>query len=554
MRSANGRRVTSPKAPAVRRGPAPREYSYVLIGGGVAAATIARQLLATDRATSILIVEAGPEVPAQDRRYWWDHVIFERQPYKQYYDREGENDAIGVPWDYKGARAMVYGGSTIHWGGWSLRMKPEDFHLFTNTGEGADWPFGYDELARHYYEAEKYLAVCGDDADDPTRPKDQPYPLPPFEYTAPDEPMKVAFEVCGIQPGRMPIARYKKCMTTGTCKYCPFGSRFNAQYVIDDLRAEPRHVNLEIRTRTVATRLVTDVRKNVIEGVDLLDTVKGRSERVVGVTYVLCAGTYESAKLLLASTGPKWPAGIGNDTDLVGRHIVSHSFLRVKGTTPTNPKGWFQEYDFPTLMSRSWDTPEYQKVGKVFLFKNRVLPEVNFAKLMIAGKTRAQIDAILRGPMQMELQGFYEEKGERNNRLMLKAGKNHLGLPLMSIRFERHPEFKARTDAHLAQMKKVFDEMGYAVARTDMKVDPPGGHHATGTCRMGLNENEGVTDRNLRVFGTDNLYVCSNAAFPTCSAVNPTLTLTALALRFAEHLLEKKARARVSVTAKGVRR
>jgi choline dehydrogenase-like flavoprotein len=366
--------------------------------------------------------------------------------------------------------------------------------------------------------------------------------------------MKAAFETCGIRPGRMPIARYKKCMTTGTCKYCPFGSRFNAQYVLDDLRAEPRHVNLEIRTRTVATRLVTEARKSVIEGVELLDTVAGRSERVVGGTYVLCAGTYESAKLLLGSTGPKWPSGIGNDTDLVGRHIVSHSFLRVKGTTPTNPKGWFQEYDFPTLMSRSWDTPEYQKVGKVFLFKNRVLPEVNFAKLMIAGKTRAQIDAILRGPMQMELQGFYEEKGEQNNRLTLKSGKNRLGLPLMSIQFARHPEFKARTDAHLARMKIVFDAMEYAVAPTDMKVDPPGGHHATGTCRMGVDENKGVTDRDLRVFGTDNLYVCSNAAFPTCSAVNPTLTLTALALRFAEHLLRGKARAPASVKAKGVHR
>jgi choline dehydrogenase-like flavoprotein len=40
----------------------------------------------------------------------------------------------------------------------------------------------------------------------------------------------------------------------------------------------------------------------------------------------------------------------------------------------------------------------------------------------------------------------------------------------------------------------------------------------------------------MKVFGTDNLYVCSNAAFPTCAAVNPTLTLTAMTLRLGDHL------------------
>jgi len=50
---------------------------------------------------------------------------------------------------------------------------------------------------------------------------------------------------------------------------------------------------------------------------------------------------------------------------------------------------------------------------------------------------------------------------------------------------------------------------------------------------------EGVTDRDMKVFGTDNLYVCSNAAFPTCTAVNPTLTLTAMSIRLGDHLIAK---------------
>ena len=48
---------------------------------------------------------------------------------------------------------------------------------------------------------------------------------------------------------------------------------------------------------------------------------------------------------------------------------------------------------------------------------------------------------------------------------------------------------------------------------------------------------EGVTDKHMKVFGTDNLYVCSNAAFPSCAAVNPTLTLTAMSMRLGDHLI-----------------
>jgi choline dehydrogenase-like flavoprotein len=49
---------------------------------------------------------------------------------------------------------------------------------------------------------------------------------------------------------------------------------------------------------------------------------------------------------------------------------------------------------------------------------------------------------------------------------------------------------------------------------------------------------EGVVDSNLKVHGTENVYVCSNASFSSLGAVNPTLTLTALSLRLAKHLVE----------------
>lgn len=63
-----------------------------------------------------------------------------------------------------------------------------------------------------------------------------------------------------------------------------------------------------------------------------------------------------------------------------------------------------------------------------------------------------------------------------------------------------------------------------------------GGHHI-GTARMGNDPRNSVVDRHCRVHSTDNLYIASSAVFPTSSQANPTLTIVAMALRLADHLL-----------------
>ena len=62
-------------------------------------------------------------------------------------------------------------------------------------------------------------------------------------------------------------------------------------------------------------------------------------------------------------------------------------------------------------------------------------------------------------------------------------------------------------------------------------------HHHMGTCRMGDDPRTSVVDRDLRVHGTPNLYVAGSAPFVTSGVSNPTLTITALSLRLADHLV-----------------
>lgn len=528
-----------------------KNFDYVIVGGGVAAATVAKGLLEHKHDTSILILEAGPEIVAKDRRFWWDYITRGERPYTFTYDQKFEADSTGnIDYQTDGVRVKAYGGSTMHWGAWCLRFRPEDFNLRTNTGEGADWPLNYEELEPFYNDAEAFLSVCGDD-NEQWIPRSKPYPVPPFDWTAADGEMIKAWEQLDvvyqdgdinpgtngkIQSGKMPIARYRKCMTTGTCKYCPIGGRFNAQYVLDDLKNDARFVNFEVRINSPVHQ-VNAKSKSEIDSVTYTDNLSGEIVTVHGDTVVLASGAYNVPKLLMASKSDFWKDGIGNDTDLVGRYVVSHSMLNVYGKAKSNPEGLFQEYDFPTLMSHSYNTPEHQKKGKIFMFKNRTTPNTNIADLMIQGKTREEIDAIVYGEMTVNIQAFLEEKGKHSNRLQARDGVDRFGLPQTTVHFSRTTREMDNANDRLKLLEGVLEKMGLEI--TSSKVDKPGGHHTTGTARMGTSPKNSVTDRDMKVHETNNLYVCSNAAFPTGSAVNPTLTLTAMAFRLVDHLIKE---------------
>jgi choline dehydrogenase-like flavoprotein len=47
---------------------------------------------------------------------------------------------------------------------------------------------------------------------------------------------------------------------------------------------------------------------------------------------------------------------------------------------------------------------------------------------------------------------------------------------------------------------------------------------------------DGVVDENLRHHELDNLYVVGGSAFPTYSALHPTVTIAALGVRLGRHL------------------
>lgn len=66
-------------------------------------------------------------------------------------------------------------------------------------------------------------------------------------------------------------------------------------------------------------------------------------------------------------------------------------------------------------------------------------------------------------------------------------------------------------------------------------------HHHLGTCRMGHNAKDSVVDSLGRVHDTEGLYLCGGSSFVTTTALQPTLTMVALAMRTGDQILQELA-------------
>jgi choline dehydrogenase-like flavoprotein len=514
---------------------------YIVVGSGVAGGLLCQGLL-KDADNHVTLVEAGPPIRMRDYGKWIEHVTTGTTPYDAFLDSDSDYENHG-PQDLvlRNSRVMARGGSTLHWDGCCPRLAPEDFVKKSRCGFGEDWPFGYEDLESYYEMAEVAIGVSAD----PLRshvPRARPLPFPPFPINAIDRIFSEGCDKLGWSSEQIPIARNvfpihgrPACQTTGTCRYCPVGGRFTGDQLTESLGSHPR-VSL---VRGVVMRAMPRGR-HAVAGVEILDPATGLKSLIEGDRVILCGGAIESTKLLLASSSPLWPRGIGNGSGHLGRHLVAHPLLKLRIGIPFNPARLRRELYFPAWCSRELDSPETQKAGKLIIFPFGG-PGVDIAQLISEGKSIESVNDAVSGPAELLLAALMEMREGEGSRIELGSGTTRFGFPRTKIHFEWESESLRTAGAYRETLDRVARAMGWQPL--GFQIDQSSGgrvavraDHVTGTCRMAKDEATGVVDANLRVHGIDNLWVCSNAVFPSPGVANPTLTLSALALRLAAHL------------------
>lgn len=141
-----------------------------------------------------------------------------------------------------------------------------------------------------------------------------------------------------------------------------------------------------------------------------------------------------------------------------------------------------------------------------------------------------------------------EQEPLKENRITLSKNKfDNYGIPRIKMEFKLQNSVRKTMATCLEEVGRLFidNDLGrikiqdwlYDYSKDFSKdgVADNGCHHI-GSTRMGNDSKISVVDMNLKVHNTENLFVAGSSVFTTGGVANPTLTITQLSLRLANHI------------------
>ena len=489
------------------------DWDYLIVGSGMGGATLAAALAPTGR--RVLIVERGERLvdsaEARDAT-----AIFRRGHFKP---KETWLDAEGRTFN-PGNYAFV-GGNTKFYGAVLLRYRAEDFRPLRHMGGVTPgWPIAYDALEPFYSAAERMYRVRGDVADDPTEPPHSaPYPFPPV----PDEPdiaeLRRAFAEQGLHPSSLPLGiDLEKWLARAPTTWDAFPDSTGAKSDAEScaLAEALRHPNVTLVTGTRVARFLSEGRR--ITGVEV-EGPQGPATLCARMV-CLCAGAVMTAALLLASANGDHPAGLANRSDQVGRNFMNHNLTAMIAVNPMRRNRTVYE---KTIQFNDWyltGGPLGEPLGNVQMLGRVTGP-------ILAGESGLPLPvAQWLAEHSIHIMAMSEDLPDPSSRVMWQGGR--VVLDWRKTNFAAH-------DLLVKRLKRVMRRAGWplVLVKGFPKSKPS---HQCGTARMGDDPARSVVTPDLRAHDLDNLYIADASVLPTSAAVNPSLTVAALALRLGRHL------------------
>ena len=440
-------------------------------------------------------------------------------------------------------RVLGLGGTTLHYQGEAHRFPAHAFRPATEYGFGVDWPLDHAALAPYYERAERVLAVAGAPGN-PFKPARGPYPTPAHPLSAASEQVKTGADRLGwkLLPNSLALPTRSldgrpPCQRSGGCVYgCVFGAKSSVD--LTALRRAERTGRLEIRTgaRAVGLELRDDGRVGAV-----VYRARGGTERARASAVVLALGAIETPRLLLAHGAP--PAGLANGSGLVGRYLMETLYVTMNVRFGARVDG----YKGPPIDARIWDFSRPARGGRVrsgFVLgasgtAGGFHGPVSYA-LRTSGFGRAHKDAMRsRFGTVAGLFGIAEQEPRADNRVLLADRADEDGVRMVRVETSPSEADLLAMDEMLARLKTLAGASGAVdVLHQISAYDEPVATHVGGTCRMGRDPKTSVVDPFGRSHEVPNLFIADASVLPGQGAGDsPSLTIQALALRTAEHIV-----------------
>jgi choline dehydrogenase-like flavoprotein len=468
-------------------------YDAILVGSSFASSFFLQEYVRRAPKARVLVLERGERLThAQHRERGGD---LERQMLESFV-----NVTPWKPWIFR----MAFGGTSNAWAACTPRFLPEDFEMRTRYGVAVDWPLRYDDLERHYCDAEEIMAISGPQNGGPW-PRSRPYPQPPHRFADPDRVLHDAepavwFEQPCARPTRQ-TANRPVCCATGTCSDCPIDSKFTVLNELAHLFALPG-----VELRVGARALEVEHAGNAATGVRWIEG--GRERRASAGLIALGANAIFNPHLLLRSSldGPE-----------VGRGLVEQVSMSVR-------------VDLDGVDGFGGSTLITALGYPLYAGAHRASRAAAMIECWNAPADLRDVRGRWRQFMRMKV--IFEDTRQPDNRVTLS--REDPDRPIVTFRGH-----SAYANAGLASLPETLpralgklpvENLLFGEAHNSSEA------HVLGTTPMGKDPATSVVDADLRHHRLRNLLVLGGSVFPTCPPANPTLTLSALSLRAAERL------------------
>jgi len=554
-------------------------YDCIVVGTGFGGSVTAQRLAEAGR--RVLVLERGKAYPPGS---------FARSPIgfsKSFWDPSEGLQGLFDLWSFSGLDALVssgLGGGSLIYANVLLR---KDEHWFVQDGPGGEsWPVTRADLEPHYDRAEAMLGA-------------QRYPLDhaPYDRTPKTLAFKAAAEARGLDwflpplavtfanPGEDPVPgepiredrpnlHGRTRQTCRLCGECDVGCNFGAKNTLDyTYLTAAQHDGAEIRTRCEVREFEPrDGGGWAVGYIAHDDAHEGRATDTRGLPrvtvtadhLVLAAGTLGSTYLLLRNRAalPGVSARLGEGFTGNGDLLTFAVRCTEDGMDGKRAPRRIDPAYGPVITSavRVGDTADGNGAqGRGLYMQDAGYPEFVSWMLQVLDTPQAIARAlpVLASVAAKLLGGQDQNLSSEASKLLGECRLSSGALPLLTmgrdvpdgrmslagdrleVDWSKDGGSEAYFDRARATARGVADELGSTfldnpiwLLNRVITVHPLGG------ARMGRSDAEGVVDPYGRVFNAPGLHVADGSVMPGPVGPNPSLTIAALAERFADAMLE----------------
>lgn len=554
-----------------------RTYDAIVIGSGISGGWSAKELC--EKGLKTLVLERGRDVQhikdyPTTNKYPWEFEHRNEMPLKikeenpivskcyafheaaaHFFVKDKEHPYVQEkPFDW--IRGYQVGGKSLLWARQTQRWSDFDFEGPARDGFAVDWPIRYADLKPWYAHVERFAGIAGDHDGLPELPDGEFLPGYPLNVVEKYFKQKVESKFAGrkvisarcahiskpqpihIQQGRT------QCQNRTLCERgCPFGGYFSSN--ASTLPWAAKTGNLTVRPDAVVHSILYDEQKGKAIGVRVIDRNTKEEIDFYARVIFLNAAAVNSNLILLNSTSNRFPNGLGNDSETLGKYFAFHNYsARI-----------YAEYD--GLLDYTTKGRNPAGGGYIPRFRNLYKQETDFLRGYAAGFGAYRISSSdqsgLGGDLKESLLNpklgnwgvgshmMGETIPKASNFLALdKDQKDDWGVPLLRISVDYDDNDAKMKKDYLDTMEEMFVEAGFSNIRRDENSQAPGlDIHEMGGVRMGLDPKTSMLNKWNQLHAVPNVFVTDGAAMTSTSTQNPSLTYMAFSARAVDYAVKE---------------